>query len=148
MEQQTLADGTESRRRHGLLLWPALALLIVLVAVAVWWWRGRNPSLHYVTARVTHGDIQRAVNMTGALNPVVTAQVESFVSGNIKSWSCDFNSLVTAGQICALIDPLPFQVIVDQNTASVHSAMAHLATFRRKNDVAKFASAPAYKHGR
>jgi HlyD family secretion protein len=73
--------------------------------------------------------------MTGALNPVVTAQVESFVSGNVKSWSCDFNSLVTAGQICALIDPLPFQVIVDQGTASVHSAMAQLATFRRKNDV-------------
>ena len=60
-------------------------------------------------------DIQRAVNMTGALNPVVTAQVESFVSGNIKSWSCDYNTPVTAGQICALIDPLPFEVIVDQD---------------------------------
>jgi hypothetical protein len=53
----------------------------------VWWWRGRNRPLRYVTARVTQGNIQRAVNMTGALNPVVTAQVESFVSGNIKSWS-------------------------------------------------------------
>lgn len=79
------------------------------------WWRGRNPPLRYVTARVTQGDIQRAVNMTGTLNPVVTAQVESFVSGNIKSWSCDYNTPVTVGQICALIDPLPFQVI---NTAA------------------------------
>src|ERR1700689_2156197 len=127
MAQQTLADSTEPRRRKRLLLWSALALLIVLVAVAVWWWRGRNPPLHYVTARVTQGDIQRAVNMTGALNPVVTAQVESFVSGNIKSWSCDYNTLVKVGQICALIDPLPFQVIVDQDTASLHSAMAQLA---------------------
>lgn len=105
-------------------------LLIAVAAVAVWWWRGRNPPLHYVTARVTQGDIQRAVNMTGALNPVVTAQVESFVSGNIKSWSCDYNTPVTAGQICALIDPLPFQVIVDQDTASLHSAMAQLAKDR------------------
>jgi HlyD family secretion protein len=96
----------------------------------VWWWRGRNPPLHYVTAQVTQGDIQRAVNMTGALNPVVTAQVESFVSGNIKSWSCDYNTPVTAGQICALIDPLPFQVIVDQDTASLHSSMAQLAKDR------------------
>lgn len=130
MEQQTLSDGTESPPRRALLLWTALALLIVLAAVAVWWWRGRNPPLHYVTARVTQGEIQRAVNMTGALNPVVTAQVESFVSGNIKSWSCDYNTLVTTGQICALIDPLPFQVIVDQDTASLHSAMAQLAKDR------------------
>jgi multidrug efflux pump subunit AcrA (membrane-fusion protein) len=77
------------------------ALLIVLAAVAVRWWRGRNPPLHYVTARVAQGDIQRAVNMTGPLNPVATAQVESFVSGNIKSWPCDYNTLAKAGQICA-----------------------------------------------
>src|ERR1700723_1091218 len=130
MAQHTLPNGTEPRRRKRLLLWTALSLLIVLAVVAVWWWRGRNPPLHYVTARVTQGDIQRAVNMTGALNPVVTAQVESFVSGNIKSWSCDYNTLVAAGQICALIDPLPFQVIVDQDTASLHSAMAQLAKDR------------------
>ena len=130
MAQQTSSDGTDPRRRHRLLLWTALALLIAVAAVAVWWWRGRNPPLHYVTARVTQGDIQRAVNMTGALNPVVTAQVESFVSGNIKSWSCDYNTPVTAGQVCALIDPLPFQVIVDQDTASLHSAMAQLAKDR------------------
>jgi HlyD family secretion protein len=130
MTQQTLPDGTEPPRRRARLLWISVALLIALAAVAVWWWRGRNPPLHYVTARVTQGDIQRAVNMTGALNPVVTAQVESFVSGNIKSWSCDYNTLVTAGQICALIDPLPFQVIVDQDTASLHSAMAQLAKDR------------------
>jgi HlyD family secretion protein len=127
MDQPVLADKIEAPRRRALLLWSALALLVVVAAVALWWWRGRNPPLHYVTARVTQGDIQRAVNMTGALNPVVTAQVESFVSGNIKSWSCDYNTLVTAGQICALIDPLPFQVIVDQDTASLHSAMAQLA---------------------
>ena len=130
MNQQTPSDGTEPRRRRGLLLWTALALIVVLAAAAVWWWRGRNPPLHYVTARVTQGDIQRAVTMTGALNPVVTAQVESFVSGNIKSWSCDYNTLVKMGQICALIDPLPFQVIVDQDTAALHSGMAQLAKDR------------------
>jgi HlyD family secretion protein len=130
MAQQILSEGTEPRRRNRLLLWSVVAILIVLGSVAVWWWRGRNPPLHYITARVTQGDIQRAVNMTGALNPVVTAQVESFVSGNIKSWSCDYNTPVTAGQICALLDPLPFQVIVDQDTASLHSAMAQLAKDR------------------
>jgi HlyD family secretion protein len=125
-----MSNHIESPRRRAPLLWTALALLIVLAGVAVWWWRGHNPPLRYVTARVTQGDIQRAVNMTGALNPVVTAQVESFVSGNIKSWSCDYNTLVKVGQVCALIDPLPFQVIVDQDTASVDSAIAQLAKDR------------------
>src|ERR1700683_1419977 len=126
MDQPIRSENIEPPRRRALLLWSALALLIVVAAVAVRWWRGRNPPLHYVTARVTQGDIKRAVNMTGALNPVVTAQVESFVSGNIKSWSCDYNTPVTAGQICALIDPLPFQVIVDQDTAFFHLCNAPL----------------------
>jgi HlyD family secretion protein len=65
--------------------------------------------------------------MTGALNPVVTVQVGSYVSGNIKSWSCDYNTVVKVGQHCALIDPLPFQVIVDQDQADVHTAEAQLA---------------------
>src|SRR6202161_2226304 len=144
MAQQTLSEGTEPRRRNRLLLWTAVGLLVVLAAVAVTWWHGRNPPLHYITARVTQGDIQRAVNMTGALNHVVTAQVESFVSGNIKSWSCDYNTLVTAGQICALIDPLPFQVIVDQDTASLHSVMAQLA----KDRVAAANQAVVYAYDR
>lgn len=115
---------------RGPLPWAAGVLVIALITVAVWWWRGRDPPLRYITAVVTQGDIQRAVSMTGALNPVVTAQVESYVSGNIKSWSCDYNTLVKIGQICALIDPLPFQVIVDQDTATLHSAMAQLAKDR------------------
>src|ERR1700689_957437 len=127
MQQPTLSDRVETPRRRAMVLWTALALAIALAAVLVWWWREHNQPLRYVTARVTQGDIQRAVNMTGALNPVVTAQVESFVSGNIKSWSCDYNTLVKVGQGCAPIHPVPFQVIVDQDTAALHSAMAQMA---------------------
>jgi HlyD family secretion protein len=116
-------------RWRGAALWAAVAVAVALL-FACWWWFVRVPPLHYVTARVTRGDIQRAVNMTGALNPVVTAQVGSYVSGNIKSWSCDYNTLVKVGQICAVIDPLPFQVIVDQDEADVHSASAQLVKDR------------------
>ncbi len=101
---------------------------IVLLAAAgygLWWWKFRD-TLHYVTARVSRGDIRRSINMTGALNPVVTAQVGSFVSGNIKSWSCDYNTQVKIGQQCALIDPLPFQVVVDEAEADVRTAKAQL----------------------
>ncbi len=116
--------------RYRFLPWIAGALAIALGAVGVWWWRGSDPPLRYVTATVSRGDIQRTVSMTGALNPVVTAQVESYVSGDIKAWYCDYNTPVKIGQLCALIDPLPFQVIVDQDTASLHSGMAQLAKDR------------------
>jgi HlyD family secretion protein len=107
-------------------LWSLAALALLGAAGAVvWWWKFRD-TLHYVTARVTRGDIRRSINMTGALNPVVTAQVGSFVSGNIKSWSCDYNTPVKIGQQCALIDPLPFQVVVDEDEADVRTSKAQL----------------------
>jgi HlyD family secretion protein len=104
--------------------------LAVLVCSGVWWWWSHRSSVHYVTAKVTLGNIRRSVGMTGALNPVVTAQVGSYVSGNIKSWSCDYNTPVKIGQICALIDPLPFQVVVDQDRADVNTAEAQLVKDR------------------
>jgi HlyD family secretion protein len=116
------------RRRKALLLIAAAAVAIGLLWV-LWWWTHRS-TIHYVTAKVTTGDIRRAVAMTGSLNPVVTAQVGSYVSGNIKSWSCDYNTVVTIGQRCALIDPVPFQVVVDQDQADVTVAKAQLVKDR------------------
>ena len=127
MTQNTTPVGSARGRslRAGL-LWSLAALTLLAAAgTAVWWWKFRD-TLHYVTARVTRGDIRRAINMTGALNPVVTAQVGSFVSGNIKSWSCDYNTPVKIGQQCALIDPLPFQVVVDEDEADVRTSKAQL----------------------
>jgi HlyD family secretion protein len=123
-------------------LWVAAVVFVLLVAGALWWWLSRTPPLHYVTAKVSRGDIQRSVSMTGALNPVVTAQVGSYVSGNIKSWSCDYNTLVKVGQRCAVIDPLPFQVVVDQDEANVRTAKAQLA----KDQAAAKNAALIYEH--
>jgi HlyD family secretion protein len=115
------------RRRGTWLI--AAAVAAAAVAWLLWWWLHRDV-VRYVTARVTAGDIRRSVGMTGALNPVVTAQVGSYVSGNIKSWSCDYNTMVKIGQSCALIDPLPFQVVVDQDKADVNTAEAQLVKDR------------------
>src|SRR5580698_447557 len=125
-ENTTQVGSAPGRSVRKVFLW-SLGALVLLAAVAygVWWWKFRD-TLHYVTARVTRGDIRRSINMTGALNPVVTAQVGSYVSGNIKSWSCDYNTQVKIGQQCALIDPLPFQVVVDEADADVRTSKAQL----------------------
>jgi HlyD family secretion protein len=125
-ENTTQVGSAPGRSVRKVFLWSLGALVLLVVAgYGVWWWKFRD-TLHYVTARVSRGDIRRSINMTGALNPVVTAQVGSYVSGNIKSWSCDYNTQVKIGQQCALIDPLPFQVVVDEADADVRTSKAQL----------------------
>src|SRR6266536_248380 len=69
---------------------------------------------NYQTATVTRGPITQAVTATGTLNPVITVQVGSQVSGNIAKLFADFNSQVKAGQVVAQIDPAIFQATVTQ----------------------------------
>ena len=60
---------------------------------------------HYVTVAAERGSLIRAVTATGTVNPVVTVQVGTYVSGPIVKLYCDFNTEVKKGQICAKIDP-------------------------------------------
>lgn len=81
---------------------------------------------NYQTAEVTSGPITQAVTATGTLNPVVTVQVGSQVSGNIAKLFADFNSQVKAGQVVAQIDPAIFQATVTQAEGDLASAKAAL----------------------
>ncbi len=115
--------GGAVRRR---LSWFLAAGVVVLGGAGLLWWRASSRRPQYVTAAVTRGNVRRSVNTTGALNPVVTVQVGSYVSGPIKTLKCDFNTEVVVGQLCAQIDPVPFQLIVDQDRAEVGTAEAQL----------------------
>jgi HlyD family secretion protein len=79
-----------------------------------------------VTVPVTRGDVVRVIVTTGTVNPVTTVQVGSYVSGTIQSLYCDYNTKVKAGQLCAKVDPRPYQVVFDQATANLVSAEAQL----------------------
>jgi HlyD family secretion protein len=104
-----------------------LSSLAVIVAVgAAWWLSSGNGVVHYTTAPVTRGAVTRMVTATGTVNPVLTIIVGSYVSGVIQELSCDYNTRVTRGQVCAKIDPRPYQTIVDQNKANLAQAKAQL----------------------
>jgi HlyD family secretion protein len=66
------------------------------------------------------------VTATGTVNPVLTIIVGTYVSGVIQELSCDYNTRVKQGQICAKIDPRPYQTVVDQNKANLAEAKAQL----------------------
>jgi HlyD family secretion protein len=102
-----------------------LAVLIAAAAGSLWWVKSSEP-LQFVTVPAAKGDVARSIIATGTVNPVVTVQVGSYVSGVIQSLHCDFNTEVKAGQLCAKIDPRPYQMTVDQAKANLASARAQL----------------------
>jgi HlyD family secretion protein len=107
----------------------ALRLLVpILIVAAIGWYfmAGRTAQPKYITEPVTRGSIVRAVTATGTVNPVVTVQVGSYVSGPIQAIYVDFNSPVKTNQVIAKIDPRPFAAQVALNTAAVANAKAQL----------------------
>ena len=109
--------------------WIVAGLAVVLASAAAFAalrYAGTAAAISYTTAAVTRGDVTRTVTATGTVNPVLTIIVGSYVSGVIKEIHCDYNTEVTTGQVCAKIDPAPYQTVVDQNRANLAVARAQL----------------------
>jgi len=66
------------------------------------------------------------ITATGTVNPELTIIVGSYVSGVIQQLYCDYNTQVKPGQVCAKIDPRPYQTVVDQDKANLAVAKAQL----------------------
>ena len=103
-----------------------LLLLILAVAGGAWWGVGSNSAIRYTTAPVTQGAVTRSVTATGTVNPELTIIVGSYVSGVIQELLCDYNTQVKKGQICAKIDPRPYQTLVNQAKANLSIGKAQL----------------------
>ena len=105
---------------------PVILVLLSGASIFAWsYFRNAKP-LEYQTARVTVGDIASTVAATGNLNAVVTVQVGSQVSGNVKALYADFNTKVSKGQLVATIDPELFQAKVNQARANLDAVRASL----------------------
>jgi HlyD family secretion protein len=108
-------------------LWIAAGSILVLFLLVLWWRQtAARTSVAYTLSPVTVGSVTRTVTATGTVNPVLTIIVGSYVSGPIQQLYCDYNALVVQGQICAKIDPRPYQTVVDQNKANLAVAKAQL----------------------
>jgi HlyD family secretion protein len=118
------------KKRPGLLrgrnLWIVAGLIAALAAWSML--KGGDNSYPYRTAAVDNGAITRAVSATGTLQPVVSANVGSTVSGPVKTVDVDFNSQVRIGQVLARLDPAPFQAQVTETEGALSQAQAQYAT--------------------
>jgi HlyD family secretion protein len=109
--------------------------LALALAVMAWRMTRSSSAVEFVTAPITRGDVTRAINASGTVNPQTTVQVGTYVSGTVQSITCDYNTQVKKGQSCARIDPRPYQTIVDQDRANLASAKAQLEKDRANLDL-------------
>jgi hypothetical protein len=103
----------------------AMVGLLMVLALILWrWWANDPVAAHYKTLPIERGPITSLVTATGAVNPVISVQVGSQVSGKIAKLYADFNSIVREGQVLASIDQKPYQAKVSQAKAALKSATA------------------------
>src|SRR3989475_8286843 len=104
-----------------------VVVVALLLGAGIWGYlyaQSRNSSPKYRLSQVERGPLTAAVSATGNLNAVVTVQVGSQGSGQIRELLVDFNSVVRRGQVIARIDPELFEAQVNQAKADVEAAHA------------------------
>jgi len=126
------ADDLHARRRftrrfsahRG--IWATAVLTALAAAGMLWSYLRPDMPTTYVTEPVTRGTVAPYITASGAVNPVTTVQVGTYVSGVIQELRCDFNTRVHKNQLCAQIDPRPYQTVVDEDSANLATARAQL----------------------
>ncbi len=118
-------------KRPGLLRGRNLFITGAAAALALWAgfaiFGGKSDAEPYRTAAADRGAITRVVSATGTLQPLVSANVGSTVSGPVQEVLVDFNTQVRAGQVLARLDPTPFQQRIVQAQAQLAQAQAQAA---------------------
>lgn len=106
------------------LVWIVGAVALALLLAWFLFFRGDGDETPYRTAAVDRGRITQSVSATGSLQPLVSVNVGSTVSGLVEEVLVDFNSQVRAGQILARLEPDTFEQRMQQLQASLNTARA------------------------
>ncbi len=113
------------RKRKGLIVF-----LILVACLGFGGWRyfqkARAPQVRFLTAPASRGDLRSVIMATGKVQPVSLISVGTQISGTLKELYVDYNSVVKAGQLIALIDPATQEAEVAQAEASLNSLRANL----------------------
>jgi len=107
-------------------VWLLIGLVVLLCLIGLFFGLQGNAGQEYKTAKIEKGTIVASVAASGTLNPVVSVQVGSQVSGQIKELFADFNTEVKLGQLIARIDPETFEYKVRQAQADLDAARAQV----------------------
>jgi cytochrome o ubiquinol oxidase subunit IV len=119
----------------------AFGVLIVLLVLtgSLWIMANLNHNMasmdQIMQMQLERGSVVRTVTASGVVGPTATAPVGARVSGVIQALYCDAKMDVKAGQLCAKMDPRPYQIVVAQSRADLAAAEARLE--KDKADLAR-----------
>jgi cytochrome o ubiquinol oxidase subunit IV len=122
----------------------AFGVLIVLLLLtgSLWIMAHLNHNMasmdQTMSMQLETGSEVRTMTASGVVGPTATAPIGARIPGVIQALSCDANMKVKAGQLCAKIDPRPYQIGVDKGRADLAAAEVRL-----EKDKADFAQAKA-----
>ena len=105
--------------------WTLLAALLLAIAGILYaWqpWKKTESGPQYRLAKLERGPLSAAVTASGTLSALITVQVGSQVSGQIREIRVDFNSEVKKDQVIARLDPETFESRVTQAEADLKAA--------------------------
>lgn len=114
--------------------WIFVSMLFVVFIIIFWIGKLKANKVAVVlkTESLQFGNIANSVTATGTVQPVDTVAVGTQISGTIKAVYADFNSAVKKGQKLAEIDKSLLLAQVNEDRASLSSAMANLI-YQRSN---------------
>jgi len=117
----------------------ALAVLgaVLLAFAGCHFMKGKGTKEPYRTEAVTRGDLTRSVSASGSLEALVTVEVGSQISGQIRDVYVDFNDHVNRGQVMAVLDPQTYVSRAQQGQAQVASDVAGRNQAQAQADVAR-----------
>jgi HlyD family secretion protein len=103
-------------------------LVTIFAVVTVILFLNNRASDHqeFETCSVQPQTIAMTVTATGQIEPTITVQVSTQISGILKEIPVDYNSTVKTGDLLAQLDPETYQASLDQAKGELSSAQAGL----------------------
>ncbi|MBA4709254.1 efflux RND transporter periplasmic adaptor subunit [Aquitalea aquatica] len=103
-----------------------VAVAVLLLILLAYLFYPRQPVNHYLTATVTHLDLEDSVLATGTIKALREVSVGAQVSGQIKSLKVKLGQSVHQGDLLAEIDPRTQENALEDAQASVSSYQSQL----------------------
>ena len=115
------------RKRGRIGRFASLVALLVVAALAGWWFWPDDGEVQWQIHRLDRGDMVLTATATGSLEPKSEVSVGAEISGLITRVMVDENDQVNEGQVLALFDTDELEVALEQTEAQLALSMASVA---------------------